>query len=105
MRTNGLLLSARQGRLRTDLREYCELRQLYDAHQWTQLPTARLERYFDLKQTLAGTADAVFTAWQEQGDRAVVRAAEETRVVFPERFETLILAHSYAAVEGVRSLR
>jgi hypothetical protein len=97
--------AAFQSRRLTELRDYCELRVLYDGRRWSELTTARLEHFFDLKQTLGGFAESVFPLWQEIGERAFARALEATHVVFPDRFDPLVLPHSYAAVSGTRSLR
>jgi hypothetical protein len=50
-------------------------------------------------------AESVFPVWQEIGERAFERALEATHVVFPDRFDALVLPHSYAAVSATRSLR
>jgi hypothetical protein len=97
--------ATRRARRLADLREYCELQQLYDARCWDQLSTRRLGRFFALKETLAALGERLFAEWLRVGEPALREAADSGVEPASDRFDLLILDHSYAAFEPVRGLR
>lgn len=85
--------------------DYCELRQLYDRQLWSQLDTARIQRYLGLKQRLGALGDPAFATWQSGGEAALIAWLTVAPIVRRGHLDTLVLTRGYATFEARRNLR
>jgi len=77
------------------VRDYFQLRQAYEAERWAALDTAKLDRFRALRLQFRTDLDPLYARWTRDGE-AVFAQAERPRL------ETVVLPHSYAAIEGRR---
>lgn len=75
--------------------DYFRLRQAYDAQQWTALDTAKLDRFRALRLRFGAALDPLYARWEIEGDHALSK-------IEPPPFESVVLPHSYAAIEARR---
>jgi hypothetical protein len=83
------------------VREYFHLRQAYEAQRWAALDTGKLDRFRVLRLRFNTDFDPLFARWELQGD-AVLHEAQRRDREGPSRLETIVLPHSYAAIESLR---
>ncbi len=77
------------------VRDYFHLRRAYEAQDWTALDTAKLDRFRVFRLRFKMVLDALYARWAREGDAALSSTAAP-------RLDTIVLPHSYAAIEARR---
>ncbi len=92
----------RAARLLADAREYCRLRELYEAERWSELRTASLQRYFDLRDAIGPAGETAFQAWRERGDAGVEQWMSAWSSAPAGELDVLVINRRYTAIESLR---
>jgi hypothetical protein len=80
------------------VRDYFHLRQAYEAQRWAALDTGKLDRFRALRLRFNTVLDPLYARWELYGD-AVLEEVPASAREWPPRLETIVLPHSYAALE------
>jgi hypothetical protein len=83
------------------VRDYFHLRQAYEAQRWAALDTGKLDRFRALRLRFNTVLDPLYARWELHGD-AVLEDVPASAREWPPRLETIVLPHSYAALEPLR---